>query len=156
MLAKADEGLAKTALDEASALTPATKYKNSFNNLIKKAKEAYEDGLKDEANGAYTKAILHFKLSWIYSRQAVHVLQGDPNWNCGNGNYYDVSWTNYNWNYDWNYVWNCDWKGTYNTVWKNNWNYNWYSNKYSYCSDYNYDWCYDWGCGNGNSYGKSK
>jgi PKD repeat protein len=156
LLAKADEGLAKTALDEASALTPANKYKNSFNNLLKKAKAAYEDGLKDEANGEYTKAILHFKLSWIYSRQAVHVQQGDPNWDCGNGNYYDCNWSSYSWKYDWDYAWKCDWNGKYNSDWKNNWNYNWYSNKYDGCSDSNYDWCYDWGCGNGNGYGKSK
>jgi PKD repeat protein len=157
MLAKADEGLAKTALDEASAMTPSSNHKNSFNNLIKKAKEAYNEGVKYEAKGEYTKAIFHFKLSWIYSRQAVHVLQGEPNWNCGNGNYYDVNWTNYNWKYDWDYTWNCDWKNTYNNVWKNKWNYSWYSNNYDNCKNWGNNWNSgnNWGCGNNGSCGNN-
>jgi hypothetical protein len=146
LLAKADEGLAKTALDEASAITPEPKHLKAFNNMIQKAKEAYEAGLKYMECREYTKAILHFKLSWIYSRQAVHISQGDSNWNCGNGQYYDCNGSSYNWKYDWDYTWNCDWKGTYNSAWKNNWNYNWYSNKYNDCSN----WGYDWGWGGGN------
>jgi PKD repeat protein len=72
MLAEADEGLAKTALDEANALTPP-KNGSSFATALKNAEKEYNDGLSDEAAGNPTKAIEDFKQSWIHSRQAAHI-----------------------------------------------------------------------------------
>ncbi|HIH89607.1 TPA: PKD domain-containing protein [Candidatus Bathyarchaeota archaeon] len=79
MLAKADDGLAKTALDEAKALTPPT-HGNAFQALLKKAEKEYNAGLADLEAGEQTKAILHFKQSWVASRQAAHIAGGDIHW----------------------------------------------------------------------------
>jgi PKD repeat protein len=79
MLAKADDGLAKTALDEAMALNPPT-HGNAFQALLKKAEKEYNAGLADLEAGEQTKAILHFKQSWVASRQAAHIAGGNTHW----------------------------------------------------------------------------